>query len=60
MLARLRAARGFAVDEALAAKRALLDEGPTWSPRDSALYWVDILTPAVLCYHSHTGTYTEV
>jgi sugar lactone lactonase YvrE/DNA-binding IclR family transcriptional regulator len=27
--------------------RALLGEGPMWSPRDHALYWVDILTPAV-------------
>ncbi len=27
--------------------RALLGEGPVWSPRDSALYWVDILTPAI-------------
>lgn len=27
--------------------RSLLGEGPMWSPRDSALYWVDILTPAV-------------
>lgn len=26
---------------------ALLGEGPMWSPRDHALYWVDILTPAV-------------
>ncbi len=27
--------------------RSLLGEGPMWSPRDGALYWVDILTPAV-------------
>lgn len=27
--------------------RALLGEGPVWSPRDDALYWVDILAPAV-------------
>ena len=40
--------------------RSLLCEGPTWSPRDSALYWVDILTPSVHCYDSHKGTDTEV
>jgi sugar lactone lactonase YvrE/DNA-binding IclR family transcriptional regulator len=27
--------------------RALLGEGPVWSPRDHALYWVDILAPAL-------------
>jgi hypothetical protein len=27
--------------------RSLLGEGPVWSPRDNALYWVDILTPSV-------------
>ena len=27
--------------------RCLLGEGPIWSPRDNALYWVDILAPAV-------------
>lgn len=27
--------------------RALLGEGPVWSPRDHALYWVDILGPAL-------------
>jgi sugar lactone lactonase YvrE/DNA-binding IclR family transcriptional regulator len=27
--------------------RALLGEGPIWSPRDHVLYWVDILTPAL-------------
>ncbi len=27
--------------------KALLGEGPIWSPRDGALYWVDILTPSV-------------
>ncbi len=34
---------------------ALLGEGPTWSPRDAALYWVDILTPAVHVHHPGTG-----
>lgn len=27
--------------------RALLGEGPIWSPRDHALFWVDILTPSI-------------
>ena len=27
--------------------RALLGEGPVWSPRDLTLYWVDILAPAL-------------
>ena len=30
--------------------RSLLGEAPIWSPRDSALYWVDILTPSVHWY----------
>ncbi len=40
--------------------RSLLGEGPTWSPRDGALYWVDILTPAVHCYDSVKGEDREV
>ena len=40
--------------------RSLLGEGPTLSPRDSALYWVDILTPSVHCYDTHKGVDTEV
>jgi sugar lactone lactonase YvrE/DNA-binding IclR family transcriptional regulator len=40
--------------------RSLLGEGPTWSPRDSALYWVDILTPSVHCYDSQKNVATEV
>ena len=39
--------------------RSLLGEGPTWSPRDNALYWVDILTPSVHCYDAATGSDTE-
>ncbi len=35
---------------------ALLGEGPTWSTRDAALYWVDILTPAVHVYDPATGS----
>ena len=36
--------------QCVADTRALLGEGPTWSPRDGALYWVDILTPSVHWY----------
>jgi len=39
--------------------RSLLGEGPTWSPRDNALYWVDILTPSVHRYDAATGTDSE-
>jgi len=38
---------------------ALLGEGPIWSPRDNALYWVDILTPSVHCHHATDGSNTE-
>ena len=30
--------------------RSLLGEGPLWSTRDAALYWVDILAPALHCH----------
>lgn len=40
--------------------RALLGEGPTWSPRDGMLYWVDILTPSIHCFDAIQGTDTEV
>lgn len=46
--------------QCVAQTRSLLGEGPTWSPRDSALYWVDILTPAVHCYDTQKGVDTEV
>lgn len=39
--------------------RSLLGEGPMWSPRDNALYWVDILTPSVHRYDAATGVDTE-
>jgi sugar lactone lactonase YvrE/DNA-binding IclR family transcriptional regulator len=38
---------------------ALLGEGPMWSPRDNALYWVDILTPSVHSYSATDGSSTE-
>jgi sugar lactone lactonase YvrE len=40
--------------------RSLLGEGPTWSPRDGALYWVDILTPSVHCFDAVHRTDREV
>lgn len=39
--------------------RSLLGEGPTWSPRDGALYWVDILTPSVHCFDPRSGHDSE-
>lgn len=39
--------------------RSLLGEGPVWSPRDNALYWVDILTPSVHRYDAVTGVDKE-
>jgi sugar lactone lactonase YvrE/DNA-binding IclR family transcriptional regulator len=36
--------------ECVVPARSLLGEGPIWSTRDSALYWVDILTPSVHCH----------
>ncbi|MEO7243257.1 MAG: SMP-30/gluconolactonase/LRE family protein [Variovorax sp.] len=38
---------------------SLLGEGPTWSPRDGALYWVDILTPSIHRYDVNTHTDQE-
>lgn len=40
--------------------RALLGEGPMWSPRDNALYWVDILTPSLHTHHASDGANTEI
>jgi len=40
--------------------RALLGEGPMWSPRDNALYWVDILTPSVHTHNAADGVNTEI
>jgi hypothetical protein len=39
--------------------RSLLGEGPIWSPRDNALYWVDILTPTIHCWHAADGRSTD-
>jgi DNA-binding IclR family transcriptional regulator len=43
----------------VAETRSLLGEGPTWSPRDGLLYWVDILTPSVHCYDTARGVDSE-
>ncbi|HSV80392.1 MAG TPA: SMP-30/gluconolactonase/LRE family protein [Ramlibacter sp.] len=37
---------------------SLLGEGPVWSSRDNALYWVDILAPAIHSLHPLDGTST--
>lgn len=39
--------------------RALLGEGPIWSPRDNALYWVDILAPALHQLDATSGQQRE-
>lgn len=39
--------------------RALLGEGPVWSPRDNALYWVDILAPALHQLDATSGQQRE-
>lgn len=36
--------------ECVVQTRSLLGEGPCWSTRDAALYWVDILTPSLHCH----------
>lgn len=46
--------------QCLTQSRSLLGEGPTWSPRDGALYWVDILTPSVHRYDTQKRLDTEV
>jgi sugar lactone lactonase YvrE/DNA-binding IclR family transcriptional regulator len=38
---------------------SLLGEAPVWSPRDNALYWVDILTPTIHRFDVTTRTDTE-
>ena len=46
--------------ECVSETRSLLGEGPMWSPRDGALYWVDILTPAVHRFDTVKQLDTEV
>lgn len=53
-------AEGATVDvRCVSQTRSLLGEGPMWSPRDNALYWVDILTPSVHCFRPADGTSME-
>ena len=50
----------MAVDvECVCEGHALLGEGPMWSPRDGALYWVDILRPSVHRFDTATGADEE-
>lgn len=44
---------------AIGEARALLGEGPVWSPRDNALYWVDILAPAIHRLDAASGALRE-
>lgn len=53
-----REAQQFEV-ECVTEGRALLGEGPSWSPRDGVLYWVDILTPSIHSFDVQTGHDTE-
>jgi sugar lactone lactonase YvrE/DNA-binding IclR family transcriptional regulator len=39
---------------------SLLGEAPTWSPRDNALYWVDILTPTIHRFDALSRSSTEI
>jgi sugar lactone lactonase YvrE/DNA-binding IclR family transcriptional regulator len=45
--------------ECVAEASALLGEGPVWSPRDSVLYWVDILGPSMHRFDTGSGRDTE-
>jgi len=42
--------------EAISDLRCNLGEGPVWSDRDNALYWVDIRRPAIHCQRFATDT----
>ena len=46
--------------QCLSENRSLLGEGPCWSPRDGALYWVDILTPSIHRFDTSTAQDTEI
>ncbi|MEZ5832514.1 MAG: SMP-30/gluconolactonase/LRE family protein [Dongiaceae bacterium] len=35
--------------------RAILGEGPTWRPRENALYWIDLRAPAIFRYDCASG-----
>jgi sugar lactone lactonase YvrE len=36
--------------------RDTVGESPVWSAREQSLYWVDILAPAIHCWHPASGT----
>src|SRR3546814_16241474 len=38
---------------------AILGEGPLWSPREAALYWVDVKAPALHRYRPADGDRTS-
>jgi sugar lactone lactonase YvrE/DNA-binding IclR family transcriptional regulator len=42
------------------ASRAMLGEGPIWSPRDGKLYWVDILKPCIHCFDPQSDKDVEI
>ena len=35
--------------------RAILGEGPTWRPRENAVYWIDLRAPAIFRYDCASG-----
>jgi sugar lactone lactonase YvrE len=39
----------------LHAHRAILGEGPTWRPRENAVYWIDLRAPAIFRYDCASG-----
>ena len=39
----------------LHAHRAILGEGPTWRPRENAVYWIDLRLPAIFRYDCASG-----
>lgn len=41
------------------AEKDQLGEGPLWSAKDYAIYWVDILAPALYCYSLDDGAVTR-
>ena len=39
----------------LHAHRAILGEGPTWRPKENAVYWIDLRAPAIFRYDCASG-----
>lgn len=44
----------------LHAHRAILGEGPTWRPKENALYWIDLRAPAIFRYDCNTSALKTV